>query len=194
MGSQRKLSTGWMAIPLVLTLFLTGCADSNYDPTKDWSNDKLYNGAKDEMAAGAYDKAIGMYEKLEGRAAGTRCAVRRRRGEVRRPCGLIRGAGNEKGGGSPRRPVFFRRPAVSPPVPAPSRRRRRRSGFPGRIPVLGVLLRGVPPGPAQRDVQHPVQQPGAPGDTGEAEQATFRGSAVHSAFKPAFFTTSRYFS
>lgn len=52
-------------------MFLSGCADSNYDPTKDWSNDKLYSEAKDELASGAYDKAIGMFEKLEGRAAGT---------------------------------------------------------------------------------------------------------------------------
>ena len=60
-----------MAIGLCSTILFTGCADSNYDPTKDWSVDKLYNEAKDEMAAGGYDKAIGMYEKLEGRAAGT---------------------------------------------------------------------------------------------------------------------------
>nr|WP_310609305.1 outer membrane protein assembly factor BamD [Limnohabitans sp.] len=60
-----------MSIGLSTAILLSGCADSNYDATKDWSNDKLYNEAKDEMAAGAYDKAIGMYEKLEGRAAGT---------------------------------------------------------------------------------------------------------------------------
>jgi outer membrane protein assembly factor BamD len=60
-----------MAIGLCSSILFTGCADSNYDPTKDWSVDKLYNEAKDEMAAGGYDKAIGMYEKLEGRAAGT---------------------------------------------------------------------------------------------------------------------------
>jgi outer membrane protein assembly factor BamD len=60
-----------MAIGLSCSILFTGCADSNYDPTKDWSVDKLYNEAKDEMAAGGYDKAIGMYEKLEGRAAGT---------------------------------------------------------------------------------------------------------------------------
>jgi outer membrane protein assembly factor BamD len=60
-----------MAIGLSSAILLSGCADSNYDPTKDWSVDKLYNEAKDEMAAGGYDKAIGMYEKLEGRAAGT---------------------------------------------------------------------------------------------------------------------------
>jgi outer membrane protein assembly factor BamD len=63
-----------MAIGLSSVILFTGCADSNYDPTKDWSNDKLYSEAKDEMAAGAYDKAIGMYEKLEGRAAGTALA------------------------------------------------------------------------------------------------------------------------
>jgi len=68
---RLKLSTVWMAIGLSTAILFTGCADSNYDPTKDWSNDKLYNEAKDEMTAGAYDKAIGMYEKLEGRAAGT---------------------------------------------------------------------------------------------------------------------------
>jgi len=52
-------------------MFLTGCADTNYDPTKDWSNEKLYSEAKDELTTGAYDKAIRMFEKLEGRAAGT---------------------------------------------------------------------------------------------------------------------------
>ncbi len=68
---RLKLSTVWMAIGLTCAILFTGCADSNYDPTKDWSVDKLYNEAKDEMAAGGYDKAIGYYEKLEGRAAGT---------------------------------------------------------------------------------------------------------------------------
>jgi outer membrane protein assembly factor BamD len=60
-----------MAIPLACAMFLSGCADTNYDPTKDWSNEKLYSEAKDELATGAYDKAIRMFEKLEGRAAGT---------------------------------------------------------------------------------------------------------------------------
>jgi outer membrane protein assembly factor BamD len=51
-------------------ILLSGCAQ-NYDPTSAWSVDKLYQEAKDELAAGGYDKAIGYYEKLEGRAAGT---------------------------------------------------------------------------------------------------------------------------
>jgi outer membrane protein assembly factor BamD len=51
-------------------IFLFGCA-SNNDQTSSWTVQKLYKEAKDEMSAGAYDKAIGYYEKLEGRAAGT---------------------------------------------------------------------------------------------------------------------------
>jgi outer membrane protein assembly factor BamD len=51
-------------------IFLFGCA-SNNDQTASWTVQKLYQEAKDEMSAGAYDKAIGYYEKLEGRAAGT---------------------------------------------------------------------------------------------------------------------------
>ncbi len=51
-------------------ILLSGCAQ-NYDQTSTWSVDKLYQEAKDELAAGGYDKAIGYYEKLEGRAAGT---------------------------------------------------------------------------------------------------------------------------
>jgi outer membrane protein assembly factor BamD len=51
-------------------IFLFGCA-SNNDQTSSWTVQKLYQEAKDEMSAGAYDKAIGYYEKLEGRAAGT---------------------------------------------------------------------------------------------------------------------------
>lgn len=60
-----------MVIPLACTLLFSGCADPNYDPYKDWSTEKLYTEAKEEMAAGGYDKAITMFEKLEGRASGT---------------------------------------------------------------------------------------------------------------------------
>jgi outer membrane protein assembly factor BamD len=60
-----------MAAGITCAVLLSGCADSNYDPTKNWSVDKLFSEAKDEMAAGGYEKAIGLYEKLEGRAAGT---------------------------------------------------------------------------------------------------------------------------
>lgn len=66
-----KLSTVWMPLGLSAAILLSACTPSNYDPTVNWSVDKLYSEAKDEMSAGGYDKAIGLYEKLEGRAAGT---------------------------------------------------------------------------------------------------------------------------
>jgi outer membrane protein assembly factor BamD len=60
-----------MALGLTCSILFAGCADVNFDPTKDWTVEKLYSEAKEEMAVGGYDKAIGMFEKLEGRAAGT---------------------------------------------------------------------------------------------------------------------------
>lgn len=67
---RLKLSAVCRTIGLTCAIFLFGCA-SNNDLTSAWTVEKLYQEAKDEMAAGAYDKAIGYYEKLEGRAAGT---------------------------------------------------------------------------------------------------------------------------
>ena len=37
----------------------------------DWSPNKIYAEAKDELNSGGYDKAVPLLEKLEGRAAGT---------------------------------------------------------------------------------------------------------------------------
>ena len=51
----------------------TGCANDS-DVTSAWSTDKLYAEAKDQMDNKSYEKAIGYYEKLEGRAAGTTLA------------------------------------------------------------------------------------------------------------------------
>jgi outer membrane protein assembly factor BamD len=56
---------------LVTGLFLSGCANTPQDITANWNPDKIYAEARDEVNAGAWDKAIGYYEKLEGRAAGT---------------------------------------------------------------------------------------------------------------------------
>lgn len=56
---------------LGLALLVTACANDKYDATANWSVDKLYAEAKDELGSGNYEKAIGYYEKLEGRAAGT---------------------------------------------------------------------------------------------------------------------------
>jgi outer membrane protein assembly factor BamD len=50
---------------------LAGCSTTEEDRTATWSPNKIYAEAKDELDAGAYDKAIPLFEKLEGRAAGT---------------------------------------------------------------------------------------------------------------------------
>ena len=50
---------------------LAACASPNEDKTAGWSSDKIYAEARDELNGGAYDKAVPLLEKLEGRAAGS---------------------------------------------------------------------------------------------------------------------------
>ena len=62
-------------LPLLLAVLaafsLGACSTKVVDPTANWSPNKIYAEAKDEAAAGSYDKAIPLFEKLQGRAAGT---------------------------------------------------------------------------------------------------------------------------
>lgn len=75
--SCTKLSVVPTASPLVavlcaLSFMVVGCSTTTPpDKTATWSPNKIYAEAKDEASSGAYDKAIPLYEKLEGRAAGT---------------------------------------------------------------------------------------------------------------------------
>ena len=66
-----RLSTVPAGLVLAMGLLLSGCANTPKDPTAGWTPEKIYSEARDEVNAGAWDKAIGYYEKLEGRAAGT---------------------------------------------------------------------------------------------------------------------------
>lgn len=50
---------------------LAGCNTTKEDPTAKWTPDRIYTEAKDELNGGGYDKAVPLFEKLEGRAAGT---------------------------------------------------------------------------------------------------------------------------
>jgi outer membrane protein assembly factor BamD len=68
---RAKLSAVFAAVAAGLVLILAGCSSTPVDATAGWSPSKIYTEAKDEVAAGAYDKAIVLFEKLEGRAAGT---------------------------------------------------------------------------------------------------------------------------
>ena len=67
--------TGLSMVPatlgLVAGLLLAGCSSTPQDVTKGWTPERIYSEARDEVSAGAWDKAIGLFEKLEGRAAGT---------------------------------------------------------------------------------------------------------------------------
>ena len=64
-----------LPLPLLSALLavglLAGCASPNEDKTAGWSTDRIYAEARDELNGGAYDKAVPLLEKLEGRAAGT---------------------------------------------------------------------------------------------------------------------------
>jgi outer membrane protein assembly factor BamD len=55
---------------VLMALVLVACATVQ-DPTAGWSVDKIYSEARDEMGSLRYEKAIQLFEKLEGRAAGT---------------------------------------------------------------------------------------------------------------------------
>ena len=72
-----KFSVVPKTLPLVAAVcawvvLASGCASTPQpDKTATWSPNKIYAEAKDEAGSGAFDKAIPLYEKLEGRAAGT---------------------------------------------------------------------------------------------------------------------------
>lgn len=60
------------AFALAAFALLAACSSKPIaDRTETWSPNRIYAEAKDEAKSGAWDKAIPLYEKLEGRAAGT---------------------------------------------------------------------------------------------------------------------------
>ena len=60
------------AIALALVAgVLAGCSAIEEDKTANWTPERIYTEARDESNAGGYDKAVPLFEKLEGRAAGT---------------------------------------------------------------------------------------------------------------------------
>jgi outer membrane protein assembly factor BamD len=60
-----------LAALVLLGAVLSGCSTTETDKTAGWSPNKIYSEAKDEMDSGNYDKSVSLFEKLEGRAAGT---------------------------------------------------------------------------------------------------------------------------
>ncbi len=59
------------AAALLLAALLSACSSKPVDKTAGWSPNRIHAEARDELNSGAFDKAIPLYEALEGRAAGT---------------------------------------------------------------------------------------------------------------------------
>ncbi len=68
---RSKLSAVSLCVLAVASFGLAGCSTVTEDKTAGWSPNKIYAEAKDELNSGGYDKAVNLFEKLEGRAAGT---------------------------------------------------------------------------------------------------------------------------
>ena len=68
---RSKLSGLGVALTLGAAALLSACSSTPVDKTANWSPNRIYTEAKDESSSGAYDKAVPLFEKLEGRAAGT---------------------------------------------------------------------------------------------------------------------------
>lgn len=71
LASESARRAGLVSTLVTAACLLVACGSAPKDETADWSADKLYSEARDESAAGAYDKAATLYEKLEGRGVGT---------------------------------------------------------------------------------------------------------------------------
>ncbi len=69
--AQLATPRGLAAPCAAILLAMAACSSKPVDKTESWSPNKIYTEAKDEMSSSAYDKAIPLFEKLEGRAAGT---------------------------------------------------------------------------------------------------------------------------
>jgi outer membrane protein assembly factor BamD len=62
------------ALLAVLMAALAGCGSTPKDTEAQWSAERLYAEAKEEAAAGNFERAGKLYERLEGRASGTALA------------------------------------------------------------------------------------------------------------------------
>ncbi len=73
---MKRLSTAmphrrWVA-SVSLVVLLSACASKNTeDPTANWSPNRIFAEAIDERNSGNFERAITLFERLEGRAAGT---------------------------------------------------------------------------------------------------------------------------
>jgi outer membrane protein assembly factor BamD len=68
---RAKLSVVYALLMVGAAATLVACSSAPVDKEAAMSPNAIYTEAKDELNSGAYDKAVKLFEKLEGRAAGT---------------------------------------------------------------------------------------------------------------------------
>jgi outer membrane protein assembly factor BamD len=69
--TMPRVSVAIVPALLVASALLAACSTVTEDKTAGWSPERIYAEARDEVSSGAFDKAVVLLEKLEGRAAGT---------------------------------------------------------------------------------------------------------------------------
>jgi outer membrane protein assembly factor BamD len=68
--STRRLASAMTAVALAALLVACGSTKTK-DETDGWTVEKLYSEAQEEAASGNQERALKLFERLEGRAAGT---------------------------------------------------------------------------------------------------------------------------
>jgi outer membrane protein assembly factor BamD len=71
MTTMNLSKRSWLTVSVISATLLLSACDTTRDETAKWTPEKLYAEAKEEAASGNYEKAAKLYERLEGRAAGT---------------------------------------------------------------------------------------------------------------------------
>jgi len=66
-GSPKRPLVHASSVAILLCALIAGCALDSRDETKNWSPERLYGAAREELDGKNYQKAIGLYEKLESR-------------------------------------------------------------------------------------------------------------------------------
>jgi len=62
----------WLAVSTIsAAAVVAGCDTTGRDETARWTPERIYTEAKEEASSGNYEKAVKLYERLEGRAAGS---------------------------------------------------------------------------------------------------------------------------
>jgi outer membrane protein assembly factor BamD len=68
---RSKLSVVFALMLATVALLMVGCSSAPVDKTASMTPEQIYADGKEMLSNGSYDKAISLFDKLEGRAAGT---------------------------------------------------------------------------------------------------------------------------